>query len=39
MRAFARLRYDLSSAERYSDTLAWEMQHILLGLIGFDSVL
>lgn len=39
MRASAKLRYDLSSAERYSDTLVWEMQHTLLGLIGFDSVL
>ncbi|WP_044111711.1 hypothetical protein, partial [Porphyromonas uenonis] len=34
-----RLRYDLSPAGRYSDTLAREMQQILLGLIGFDSVL
>ena len=38
-RSSARLRYDLSPAERYSDTLVWEMQHTLLGLIGFDSVL
>lgn len=39
MRASARLRCGLSSAEQYSDALVWEMQHTLLGLIGFDSVL
>ena len=38
-RPSARLRYDLSPAERYSDTLVWEMQHTLLGLIAFGEVL